>query len=59
MFDRVCEGGKIGIEGSNLNGSGNRPHFCRICKNISLSEHIARVPPTSLEEAHASDSPKA
>lgn len=53
------KGGKIAVEGSTLNGGGNRLQFCRISKNVSLCAHIVRVPPKSLEEAQASESPKA
>lgn len=58
MFDRVYEGGKLGVAGSNFNGS-EKSHFLRIYKNVSLYEHIDRASPKSLEEAHASESPKA
>lgn len=48
-----------GIEGNNLNGSCNTSHLCRFYKDVTLNEHIARAPPKLLEEAHASESPKA
>ena len=43
VLDRILKGGKIGVEGSNLNGSSNRSHFCRIY-TVSVNASLGPLP---------------